>query len=201
MFKRKGRANYYIENNATGEQHCLGTSDESEAQRLLDAKNQERQAPALNMQLGKAYIMHADPKMATRTWQEAINEMSSHGQEVSQARYAREFKSSAYSIIRNKPIIETTSEDLKAVLKRGGAQTNNYLRRLHNLALGNGWIQWHIIHPKQWPKHIKKPKRAITIEEHKKIIAAEQNEERRHCYEMLWLPFVSCLLCWRGVFH
>jgi hypothetical protein len=94
------------------------------------------------MQLGKAYITHADPKMAMRTWQEAIDEMSSHGQELSQARYAREFKLTAYSIIRGKPIVETTSEDLKTVLKRCGAQTNNYLRRLHNLALGNGWIQW-----------------------------------------------------------
>jgi len=187
MFKRKNRTNYYIENKATGEQQSLGTSDPMEAQRLLDAKNQGRQTPSLNMQLGKTFIMHADPKMATRTWQEAIDEMSSHGQEVSQTRYAREFKSTAYSIIRDKPIIETTSEDLKAVLKRGGAQTNNYLRRLHNLALGNGWIHWHIIGPKQWPKPERKPKRAITIEEHKKIIAAEQNEERRHYYELLWL--------------
>lgn len=187
MFRRRGRQNFYIQNNATREQRCLGTSNPEEAQRLLDAANQARQAPALNMQLGKAYITHADPKMATRTWQEAIDEMSSHGQEVSQARYAREFKSTAYSIIREKPIIETTSEDLKTVLKRGGAQTNNYLRRLHNLALGNGWIQWHIVPPKQWPKSEKKQKRAITVEEHQKIIAAEQNEERRHYYELLWL--------------
>lgn len=97
IFKRKDRANYYIENKATGDQQCLGTSDPTEAQRLLDAKNQERQTPSLNMQLGKTFIMHADPKMATRTWQEAIDEMSSHGQEVSQLRYAREFKSTAYS--------------------------------------------------------------------------------------------------------
>jgi len=187
MFKRQNRLNYYIQNNSTREQRCLGTSDREEAQKLLDAANQGQQTPALNMMLGKAYITHADPKMATRTWRDAINEMSSHGQEVSQTRYAREFKSTAYSIIRDKSIIETTSEDLKTVLKRGGAQTNNYLRRLHNLALGNGWIQWHIIPPRQWPKAEKRPKRAITLEEHLKIIAAEQNEERRHYYELLWL--------------
>jgi hypothetical protein len=55
MFKRKNRPNYYIQNNATREQRCLGTSDKNEAQRLLDAANQARQAPALNMQLGKVY--------------------------------------------------------------------------------------------------------------------------------------------------
>jgi integrase len=188
LFKRKDRENYYIQNNATREQRCLFTSDKEQAQRILDAENQARQTPALNLQLGKVYIANADPNMATRTWTEAMNELSSHGKEVSQKRYARELNSTAFDIIRKKPIIETTSEDLKAVLKRGGTAANNYLHRLHNLALGNGWMQWHIITPKQWPKTPKKPKRGITIEEHDKIIVAEQkNDERRHYYEMLWL--------------
>ena len=116
-----------------------------------------------------------------------MNELGSHGKESSQERCKRELKSKAFDIIRNKIIIETTGEDLRAVLKRGGAATNNYLRRLHNLALGNGWIHWNIIPPKQWEKPVKTPKRGITTEEHNRIIAAEQNEERRHYYQMLWL--------------
>jgi integrase len=188
MFKRKDRPNYYIQNNSTREQHCLGTSDKIQAKRLLDAKNQENQSAALNLQLGKTYIAHADPKMATRIWQEAINELCTHGKEVSQKRCTRAFDSTAFDIIRNKSIVGTTSDDLKVVLRRGGAIANHYLRRLHNIALGNGWIQWHIIPPKQWPKAEKQPKRAITIDEHQKIIGAEKNnEERRQYYEMLWL--------------
>ena len=187
MYQRKLTGGFYIQNNSTRKQESLKTTDRAEAERLLDAKNQERQTPALNLQLGKAYITHADPQMAKRVWQEAMDELISHGIQASQSRCARELKSSVFDIIRQKPIIETTSEDLKAVLNRGGAAANNYLRRLHNLALGNNWIQWHIIGPKQWPKSEKKPKRAITIEEHQRIIAAEQNEERRHYYEMLWL--------------
>ena len=50
--------------------------------------------------------------------------------ETSQPRCARELKSTAFDIIREKTIIETNSEDLKAVLKRGDAAANNYLRRL-----------------------------------------------------------------------
>jgi hypothetical protein len=115
---------------------CLGTSDKQEAQKILDAANQARQGAALNLQLGKVYIAHADPQMATRTWLEAMLELSSHGKEVSQKRCKLELDSTAFGIIRNKPIIETTAEDLKVVLKRGGAASNNYLRRLHNLALG-----------------------------------------------------------------
>ena len=187
MFKRNGRENFYIQNNSTGEQKCLGTSDRHEAERLLAAHNEARHAPALNLQLGKAYISHADPNMATRTWQEAIQELCSHGIEASQQRCSRALKSPPFNVIRDKPIIETTSDDFKIVLKRGGAAANNYLRRLHNLALGNGWLHWHIIPPRQWPKSSKSTKRAVTKDEHHKVIAAEKNEERRHYYELLWL--------------
>jgi len=50
MFKRRNRPFYYIQNYATGEQSSLGTADKKEARKLLDAKNQERQTPALNHQ-------------------------------------------------------------------------------------------------------------------------------------------------------
>jgi integrase len=190
LFQRKNRGGYYyIQNNQTGEQRSLGTTDKGEAKRLFSAENQANSSPAdLNLQLGRVYIRNASPKMATRTWQEAMDEMSSHGKkESTQARCKREFKSKPYDIIRNKPIVQTTSDDLKLVLKRGGSATNNYLRRLHNLALGNGWIHWNIISPRNWGKPEKKPKRGVTFEEHSRIVAAEGNTERRHYYEMLWL--------------
>lgn len=186
LYQRAKTGVYYIEHNQTREQRSLQTTDKAFAKKLLAAENQAKESAAMNLELGKVYISHADPKMATRTWQEAIDAICKHGKDVTQKRYSREMKSLAYDIIRNKPIIQTTSEDLKAVLKRGGSATNNFLRRLHNLALDNGWIRWHIIMPKQWDKTESKVKRAITLEEHQKIISAEQNEERRHYYEMLW---------------
>ena len=141
----------------------------------------------MSLALGKFYISQSNPQMATRTWQDAMTELSSHGEEASQARYAREFKSAAFNIIRNKLIIETTSDDLKAVLKRGGASTTTFLRPLHNLVVGNQWVPMPILTSKQWPESSKKPKRGITTEEQGKILAAEQNEERRNYYELLWL--------------
>ncbi len=187
IFQRRGRKNFLIEDTRTGLQKSLKTSDRREAEKLLAAKNQAQENPALNIALAKAYISQSNPLMATRTWQDAMSELSSHGAEDSQARYAREFKSSAYAIIRNKPIIETTSDDLKAVLKRGGAATNTFLRPLHNLVVGNQWVSMPILTSKQWPESSKKPKRGITTEEQGKILAAEQNEERRNYYELLWL--------------
>ena len=79
-----------------------------------------------------------------------MEDLSSHGKDASQKRCKREMASKAFDLIRNKLIVETTSEDLKAVLKRGGSATNNYLRRLHNLAVGNGWTPCAIIPAKQW---------------------------------------------------
>ena len=187
LYRRRRTGVYYLQNNRTGEQQSLRTSDKSQAEQILRAKNSVHEAPSLNLDVGLAYISHADPKLVTRTWKEAMDELMSHGKEVSQQRCAREFECPAYNLIRNRPIMATTGEDLKAVLKRSGSATNNYLRRLHNLAVDNGWLHKHLIPPKKWDKPAKSLKRAISLAEHHQIIAAEQNEERRHYYEMLWL--------------
>jgi hypothetical protein len=171
MFKRNGV--FYVCCNATGVQTSLRTKDKAEARRLLEARNQTRQPAALNLELGRVYLKAADPRIADRTWQTAMDELSTHGKESSKARCQREMASKPFDFIRKKPMIETTSEDLKIVLKRGGSATNNYLRRLHNLALGNGWIFGPIIPQRQWEKPPKRPKRAITFEEHSKIVSVE----------------------------
>jgi integrase len=54
------------------------------------------------------------------------------------------------------------------------------------MALGLGWLPWPILPSKLWPEVRLKKKRAITRREHERILAAEQNMERRHFYELLW---------------
>jgi hypothetical protein len=71
-------------------------------------------------------------------------ELCTRGIAASQTRCKREMQSKAYDHIRHKTIVGTRAEDLKLVLQRGGSATNNYLRRLHNLALDNGWLHHHI---------------------------------------------------------
>ena len=67
------------------------------------------------------------------------------------------------------------------VLELGGTvSTNVYLRRIHNFALDMNWLPWSIQGPNgQWPKVKFKEKRAITLDEHQRIIAAEVNPERK----------------------
>ena len=88
--------------------------------------------------------------------------------------------------IRDRKLIETTSEELLTLLRKGGAATNNYMRRYHNLALNLGWLVRPILHPALWPKVTPKLRRAVTPEEYGRIITAEGNAERRAYYQVLW---------------
>lgn len=115
-----------------------------------------------------------------------MSELATHGKESTQRRCQRDLESRPYNTIRHKALVETSAEDLLRVLRAGKAATNNYLRRLHNLALGLGWLAWPILAPKAWPKVRSKPKRGITWEEHALIADAEKNHERKLYYELLW---------------
>jgi integrase len=87
---------------------------------------------------------------------------------------------------RHRKLIETTVEDFFRVLEGGTISSNSYLRILQNLTVGLAWLPWPIIPKKLWPVAKFKIKRAITREEHQKIIAAEKNAERWLFYELLW---------------
>jgi integrase len=184
MIKRSGT--FYAHDSQTAKRESLGTKSKAEAQRLISAKNETLQNSALNLQLGKVYLAGHDPKLTTRAWSEVMDQLASHGKEKSRKRCRQEMKSEPFDLIRHKRIVETTGDDLRAVLGAGKAATNNYLRRLHNLAVGLGWLPWPIIPSRLWPKVIPKEKRGITSEEHEAIMAAEENVERRNYYQMLW---------------
>jgi integrase len=76
---------------------------------------------------------------------------------------------------------------LLALVAEGTRSTSYYLKRLHNFAVGYGWLPGPIIANRVWPAIKWNERRAITAEEHEKIVAAETNDERRRFYQMLWL--------------
>lgn len=184
LFNRHGV--FYVQDSSTGKQQSLQTANRAEAEKLLQAKNNAAQQPLLNLEIAKAYLMAADPRLAERTWAEVMKEFATHGRESTRERSARMAHSPTLDPIRQKRLIETTSEDLLETLRGGGNATNNYLRRYHNLALKLGWLPRPILYPAVWPKVTPKPRRAVTAEEYEKIIAAEGNAERRAYYQFLW---------------
>src|SRR3974390_303200 len=95
-------------------------------------------------------------------------------------------KDKNFDSLRNLPVAETRPEHFDRALADGKVSTNVYLRRIHNHALGMDWLFKSVIPRLQWPKVHYKEKRAITWEEHQKIIAAEMNAERKLLYQLCW---------------
>lgn len=76
IFRRKvkGRTRYYYVDRETGKQRSLGTDNETQARRLLRAKNEAHIVPLATRQIGRAYLLASDPQCASRHWQYVFEE-------------------------------------------------------------------------------------------------------------------------------
>lgn len=101
-------------------------------------------------------------------------------------RWQRALKDKALSRILDLLLIETQADHFLGALKFGTVSTNVFLRRLHNYALGMGWLLSPVVPTKHWPEVRHGAKRAITLDEHIRIIDREKNAERRAYYQLLW---------------
>lgn len=184
LFQRSGV--YYCEDRETRKQISLRTRDRAEALTLLQAKNESARQPTLNLQMARVYLSAADPQVATRTWQTVMDEIIRTKTGANQARWIASAKSKQFDAIRSRTLVATQPEHLLHVLQAGLVSTNVYLRRMHNFALDMNWLPASIIPKRQWPPVCYKEKRAITYDEHAKIIQREQNPATRAFYELLW---------------
>src|SRR5439155_18083898 len=191
LYRRKLGGMFYIEDTKTRKQESLGTKDRAEAMSLLNARNESFRQPHLNLQIAKAYLAGTDSRVPTRTWQNALDAIIEMKTGSTKDRWQRASREKALDLIRNRVIVETQAEHLLASLKAGTVSTNVHLRKLHNSCLSMNWLPWPIIPKRLWPEIQFKPKRAITIEEHRLIIEREKNSERRNFYELCWHLGVS----------
>ena len=177
---------FYLKNKISGVQISLKTSDKHEAQRILQAHNESKSQPHFNISLARVYLNGADPKLATRTWQEVMEHIVAKKKEETKHRWETAIKDVNFDCIRNLSVCETRPEHFDKALADGKVSTNVYLRRIHNHALGMEWLLKSVIPRLQWPRPVFKSKRAITSEEHAGIVGRELNPERRDFYELLW---------------
>jgi hypothetical protein len=177
---------FYLKHKITGVQTSLKTSDKHEAQRILQAHNESASQPHFNLSLARVYLNGADAKLATRTWQEVMENIVAKKKDETLRRWEVAIKDRNFDSIRSLPVCETRPEHFDRVLADGKVSTNVYLRRIHNHALGMEWLLKSVIPRLQWPKPVFKAKRAITADEHVAIVNREQNAERRDFYELLW---------------
>jgi integrase len=184
LFQRSGV--FYCEDRESRKQISLRTRDRAEALTLLHAKNESARQPILNLQMARVYLSASDPEVSNRTWQTVMDEIIRTKTGVNQDRWKTCAKSKQFDAIRSLTLIMTRAEDLLHVLQKGTVSTNVYLRRMHNFALDMNWLPASVIPKRQWPAVRYKDKRAITLDEHQKIIAAEVNPERKAMYQLCW---------------
>jgi len=177
---------FYCVDKTTGKRTSLETTDPDEARQLVEAKNQAERQPVLNLQIAKAYLAGTDNGLTTRTWREALENLTSTKQGANQSRWRIVAKDPALAPLLPRIIIETPGELLLKVMQAGTVSTNVYLRRLHNFCVDMNWLPWSLVPKRQWPEVKFKEKRAITLEEHQRIITAEVNPERKVFYQLCW---------------
>jgi len=177
---------YYAFDNATGNSVSLKTRGKAEAEQKVNAMNETERQPGINLGLAKVYLNATDPKLATRTWQDVMEDIVAKKKDETRRRWETAIKDKNFDYLHPLPVCETRPEHFDRALADGKASTNVYLRRIHNHALGMEWLLKSVIPRLQWPKPVFKSKRAITAEEHAAIIQREQNSERRDFYELLW---------------
>jgi integrase len=182
---RRGET-FYLQDSRTGKQQSLETKDRKAALRLLEIKRQTVADPGFNQFILKSCLTTQDPLLGKRTWQSVMEQMQTHGKESTRTRCARAMKSRAFDALRYIKLVETTAEDFVTILNGGKVSVAHYLKRLHNLALGLGWLAFPALAPRLWPKPRFKSKRGITASEHQRILAAEKNPERSLFYQLLW---------------
>jgi len=177
---------YYAFDTITGNSVSLKTKDKAQANHLVVAMNQAGQQAAMNLSLAKVYLRHSDPLVANRTWQTVIDEIIRTKTGENQIRWQVMARSKWLDPLRHRLLIETQAEHLLHVLQCGKVAINVYLRRMHNFAIDMNWLPASVLPKRQWPAVKFKDKRAITLEEHQKIIEAEHNPERKVFYQLCW---------------
>ncbi len=177
---------FYCVDTSTGKRSSLGAADRDAAKQIVLAKNQALRQPSLNLQIAKAYLAGSDSGVATRTWQQALVSVMETKSGPTQKRWGTAARDKAILPLLPKVLIETRGEERLAVLHRGTVSTNVHLRKLHNFCLAMTWLPWPLVPKPQWPPIRFKDKRAITTDEHARVVAREGNPERRDFYELCW---------------
>jgi integrase len=177
---------FYCVDAQTRKRTSLNTSDLKAARRIVEAKNQAEEQPAINRQLAKAYLSGTDHGIATRTWQEAIEALTNMKQDANKERWQSAARDKAFALLLPRAIIDTSSELILKVLQAGTVSTHVFLRRLHNFCVDMNWLPWPLIPKRQWPVIRFKDKRAITWDEHCRIVARERNPGRKAFYQLAW---------------
>ncbi|MDB6124621.1 MAG: Integrase family protein [Pedosphaera sp.] len=136
--------------------------------------------------MARTHLLVSDAESINRTWKGVMDAIIGTKTGNTKVRWERAAESKSFDSIRNLSVVKTKADDFLGVLNRGTVSTNVFLRRIHNFAFDMNWLLSPVIAKRAWPKVEYGEKRAITLEEHQRIISREKNPERKAFYEMCW---------------
>ena len=134
-------------------------------------------------------LIFFDGKMLTRTWEDVMRNMEEAYTGSTLVRWQKQMRCEPFAALRKVPLLDTESSHFLTVLQhpRAGTSTHKWLRIVHNRALDLAWLLTPVMARRVWPKLRTKKTKAVTEEQHLRMVAAVKNEEFRHYLEMLWL--------------
>jgi integrase len=187
MYQRKGGM-FYAKDRKTGQRLSLNTTDKADAKRLLAAKNQATEQPYMNVSMAKVYLSAQSPEFLTRTWGTVLDHLAQSYEGATAVRWKKFAKSEPLKLLVNLPLYQTEGVHFLAILNhhKAGVSTNVWLRILHNRALDLGWQLTPVLNRKLWPKVKYKARRAITADEHARVIASEKMDDYGKFFRLLW---------------
>jgi hypothetical protein len=80
---------FYCEDRTTGQQKSLLTKDETEASKIIQAKNDAVNQPLMNLVMAKTYLAAKDPKLITRTWADVMERFCKRDKKPTRIRHER----------------------------------------------------------------------------------------------------------------
>jgi hypothetical protein len=98
--------------------------------------NETERQPSISLGLARVCLNATDPKLATRTWQEVMENIVAKKTVETRRRWEVAVKDRNFDCIRNLRVAETRPEHFDRALADGKVSSNVYLRRIHNHALG-----------------------------------------------------------------
>jgi hypothetical protein len=114
---------FYLKHKITGEQKSLKTNDKHEAQRILQAHNETECQPHFNLSLARVYLNGADPKLATRTWQDVMENIITKKTDETLKRWETAIKDKNFDFIRKLNVCEIRRD---AGGQNGGAEHSEH---------------------------------------------------------------------------
>jgi len=186
MFQREGI--FYVQDKISGKQKSLRTRDAAAARRMFAGMNQRAEQPQMNLAMAKVYLSCKSTAMLERTWTDVMVDMEQSYRGPTLIRWRKQMKSAPFQSLLTLKLLHTESSDFLAVLRhpRAGSSTQKWLRIAHNRALDLGWILAPVMARRIWPKLRTKRTKALTAEQHTRLVAAVKDPEFRRYLQMLW---------------